>query len=133
MDNSLALLGIYAHLIDEYYNIQTVIIALCCIKGSHTGENIAYILEQVIKEYDITDRLRYLILDNAKSNDTCVTALFQSITSHLNKKHWHLLCMGHIINLATQALLLENIPIVIDAKINLIRALKKEQKELDIW
>ena len=72
-------------------------------------------------------------MDNTESNDTCVTALLQSIAPHLDKKHWRLQCMGHIINFVTQVLLLGNIPTVIDIKINLACALKKEQKELDIW
>ena len=71
----LALLGVCAHFVNEHYSIQTMMIALCCIKGSHTGENIAHTLEQVIKEYDITNQLGYFILDNAESNDICVTAL----------------------------------------------------------
>lgn len=132
-NNSLALLGVCAHFVDEYYNIRTVMIAFRCIKRSHTGENIAHTLEQIIKEYDITDQLRYFILNNAESNETCVTALVQSIAPHLDKKHRRLQCMGHIINLAAQALLLGNIPTVIDAEIYLARTLKKEQKKLDIW
>lgn len=62
-----------------------------------------------------------------------MTALFQSIAPYLEKKHWHLQCMGHIINLVAQAPLLGNISTVIDVKINFAHALKKEQKKLDIW
>lgn len=132
-ENSLALLGIYVHFVDKQYKIKTVMIALRCIKGSHSGENIAHTLEQVIKEYKITDWLGYFILDNVKSNDTCIKALFQSIAPHLQKKHHWLRCMGHIINLAAQTLLFGDVPGVIEAELHLACALEQEQKELEIW
>lgn len=108
-------------------------IALCQIKSSHSGENIAYTLEQIIKEYDITNQLGYFVFDNAESNDACVKALLQLIVPYLQKKHHRLQCMGHIINLAAQALLFGKIPGVIEAEIHLARALEQEQKELEIW
>lgn len=72
-------------------------------------------------------------MNNAKSNGTCVEALLQSITLHLKKKYCCLRCMGHIINLAAQALLFEEVPRVIKAEIHLARALEQEQNKLEIW
>lgn len=54
-DNSFALLAICSHFIDKQYNVRTVMLALRRIKSSHSGENIVYTFEEVIKNYNITD------------------------------------------------------------------------------
>ena len=132
-NNSLALLGIIAHFVDDQHQIRTVMLVLRRVKGAHTGENLAVILAQIIHEYDFIDRLGYFVLDNASSNNTCIDHLLRSIAPHLQKKHRRLRCMGHIINLAAQALLIGKIPKVLKAELALARALDREQEELILW
>jgi hypothetical protein len=44
------------------------------IQGSHDGENVAPIVEEVLEEWDIISKLRYLQMDNASNNDTMIHA-----------------------------------------------------------
>lgn len=62
LDNGLALIGVIAYFADKDYRLRTIMLALRRIKGSHSGENIAYTLQQIIKEFEITDRLGYFVL-----------------------------------------------------------------------
>ena len=48
--------------------------------GSHTGENQAAIVWDVIKEYNLQKRVGYFILDNTSSNDTALQALDWCLT-----------------------------------------------------
>ena len=100
LDNSLALLGVVAHFVDKDYQLRTIMLALRRITGSYSGENLAYTLEQIIEEFEITGRLGYFVLDNAESNNTCIEYLLKNIAPYLQKKHRRLRCIGHIINLA---------------------------------
>jgi hypothetical protein len=45
------------------------------IQGSHDGENIAPIVEEVLEEWGIISKLGYLQMDNASNNDTMIRAL----------------------------------------------------------
>ena len=132
-DNSLALLAVCAHFTDKHHQLRTIMLALRRIRGSHSGENIAQTLYHVIKEFEINERLGYFVLDNAESNDTCIEHLLLKIAPQLQKKHRRLRCMGHILNLACQALLFGDVPEQHQANVHLVRALQDEQRELNIW
>jgi hypothetical protein len=64
--------AIIAHFINEDYSVKTVLISFRDLKGPHTGENIAESVRTVYEEYNIISKVSYLVLDNAKNNDTYV-------------------------------------------------------------
>lgn len=128
-----ALLAVVGHFVDENYNIRSVILALRRVKGSHSGENVAHIILQVIDEYDLRSQFGYFVLDNAESNDKCVEVILQSLNPSLQKTHRRLRCIGHIINLAAQALLLGDDYRVFEADLRYAQALGDQQKELAAW
>ena len=134
--NGLALLAVCAHFVDEHRTIKTVMLALRPVHGSHSGENMAEIVGQVIKDYEIEDRLGYFVLDNADSNDKCVEHLFKQLNNpRLLPEQRRLRCMGHIINLAAQAFLLgEAPPQVFEAELVIAQQSKDvEAKERELW
>ncbi len=57
---------------DKIYKNRTRLIALRRFRGSHSEENIAALLIEIIKKYGFEDRLGYFIADNVKSNDVCI-------------------------------------------------------------
>src|SRR5205809_5631160 len=59
----------------------------------------------VIQEYKITENIGYIILDNASSNDTCVSEILRQLSIDDTKECRRLRCLGHIINLAAKAFL----------------------------
>lgn len=133
-DNSLALLAICGHFVDKNHKIRTVMLALCRVKGSHSGENLTQTVIQVLKEYGINNKLGYFVLDNAESNDTCVEILLQKLHPQLKKQHRRLRCVGHIINLAAQAFLLGDAPPeIFEVKLQIAQhQFEAEQKECDL-
>ena len=102
--NNLALVAIVSHFINKDGNSCTIPLAIRCIQGSHSSENTAQQIIAVIEDYGIASRLGYFVLDNADTNETCDDTVLKTLQSNLNKQQKQLQCLGHIINLAAQAL-----------------------------
>jgi hypothetical protein len=73
------------------------------ITGPKSGENIARILQSVIEDYEIVDRIGAFMMDNARDNDTMLACLAKIYP--IDAKSSRLRCLGHIINLVVKALL----------------------------
>ncbi|KAM4058231.1 transposase-like protein [Hirsutella rhossiliensis] len=58
---------IRSRLFEEYHQYKGVV--------SHTGENIASQVAEVITSFEIQDKIGYFTLDNAENNDTAMRAL----------------------------------------------------------
>ena len=111
--NRLLLLGICAHFIK--YNQDKVSKALLALRTvvSHSGSEQFNTLLPVLHDYGIIRKLGSVICDNATSNDT----LCRTISDHLyteekidwNSAYRRIRCIGHIINLAVQAFLFQNL------------------------
>lgn len=99
-NNSIAFIAVVAHYINDNGQLQIMLIGLCQVIGSNSGEVIAEQMVGLIQEYDIEKKLRYFIFDNSTSNDTCVEAILKAIWPNFSKKKRKLQCIGHIINLA---------------------------------
>ena len=74
-NNYLALLGIIAHYIAEDGQLQQSVLALRELEGQHTGENQAFIIMSIIKEFGIASKVGYFMMDNAANNETMMKAL----------------------------------------------------------
>jgi hypothetical protein len=99
-------LAVVAHFVDHTGEPRTILLGLPRLIGSKTGENIASYVRQTLVSYALEDRqLGCWMADNGDANSTCLATLkttFKSID--LNKGR--LRCIGHILNLVAQALLL---------------------------
>jgi hypothetical protein len=107
--NYLAVLGVAAHFIDKSGLRRTAVLALREVEGEHSGENIADVLLQVIKDYKITDRVGYFMSDNASANDVCVDFVLRAVYPRMSdkqRKRRRIRCFGHIVNLCAQAFLI---------------------------
>jgi hypothetical protein len=101
--NGHAFLGVVAHWTNDKYTLQTSLIGLPNVRGEHTGTNIAKSLIDVFEQYDICNKVGYMMLDNASNNDTTVEAihyelLARGITPTISPLERRLRCMGHIIS-----------------------------------
>ncbi|KAH0405435.1 hypothetical protein KCU89_g55, partial [Aureobasidium melanogenum] len=99
----LPFLGIYAHFIDEDYRLATCLLALKYLEGRHTGERLGTVLFEVLTTYDLTGKIGWFVADNASSNDTTLRKLSQ--LTQLELPEQRLRCLGHVLNLACQAML----------------------------
>ena len=88
------------------------LLALRTVKG-HSGEVQFNVLLPVIQDYGIAKKLGAVVADNSGTNDT----LCREIEDHLLEEeglewvasHWRIRCLGHIINLAVQAVLFHDV------------------------
>jgi hypothetical protein len=96
-------LAVVAHLLDKHYKLQTALLDLPCLKGPHSGENIAAFLSTVIDFYNISADLGFFMMDNASNNDTCVKELAKKYPTVSSQAR--LRCSGHILNIIVKALL----------------------------
>ena len=100
----MAILGIVAHFMNSNYMNEALLLALCQIKGTHSGQNIAKAVINTLRTYQIS-RLSYFICDNAQSNDTALLNILKLYGLAEEKDRRRLRCLGHIVNLAAQAFL----------------------------
>jgi hypothetical protein len=100
---SMAMIAIVAHHISKTGEAKDCLLGLKQVESDHSGANMAEVIAPVIKEYGLQDRVGYFVLDNVKSNDTCVQALTAQLELDRDPKQYRLRCFGHIINLAVRA------------------------------
>ena len=71
--NRLSLYGIVIFYLDEQANLEKLVLDMPEISDRHTaGENIATHVAQVLKTFEITQKIGYFSLDNATNNDTAM-------------------------------------------------------------
>jgi hypothetical protein len=106
--NRIAILGVSAHFIDPQGTQQQRLLALRQQYGSHTGENIAKTLAEVLKSWDIVNLLGTIVSDNASNNDVCGHELFKQLIPEYTPEDVvdrRMRCYGHILNLVGRAFL----------------------------
>ena len=107
--NYYAIIAIVSHFMDSKGQRQTKLLAIRRLEGEHSGENIAGTVLQVIREYKISKRIGYFVLDNASSNDVAVDHILRSLypwMTDVARKRRRLRCLAHVINLVARAFLL---------------------------
>jgi hypothetical protein len=73
--NNKPILGVIAHYISSAGILEQVVLAMKEIEGNHKGENLAPVLIEVIRDWEIAQKLGYMVMDNASNNDTMMQAL----------------------------------------------------------
>ena len=96
-------LSIFAHCIDNEYKLNKRVIGFKVIDESHTGDAIAALILEVIKEYGIENRIVSITLDNASANTSAIRTLEPYMQSYIGGYVLHQRCICHIINLMVQA------------------------------
>jgi hypothetical protein len=106
--NWIGIISIWAYWVNDAGERQRRMLAFRRIYRSHSGENQAATILEVLKEYAISDNVGYFICDNASSNNDAVKAVLKTLQPSLSSKEQtarRLRCMGHIINLSAHSLL----------------------------
>jgi hypothetical protein len=58
-----------------YLLTEQTLIAIRQLRGAHTGENQVEIIIEVIKDYNLQQKIGYFITDNAQNNDIAIEAV----------------------------------------------------------
>ena len=80
------------------------------MEGEHSGENQAAVVLDELNDYEIRNKLGYMVMDNVGSNDNLITIIGTSLNHEgvsYNAIQRRLRCNGHVINLAVQVFLFE--------------------------
>lgn len=88
-----------------------MILAIKELMEEHIDENISEYIYSVAKEYNIMNKLRYFMMDNAGNNDMILSFLDEWIVDDDGMRfnpYEHQLCyFAHMINLAIQELIFD--------------------------
>jgi hypothetical protein len=102
--NQIPYLGVTGHWIDSSWEVRNEALAFKRLRGSHTAENIAAVVQKIMQEWKITPAIRAITADNAAVNDKFFTCL-EKLQPTITRADTQVRCMAHVINLAAQTIL----------------------------
>ncbi|KAJ0129434.1 Fluconazole resistance protein 1, partial [Fusarium oxysporum f. sp. albedinis] len=127
--NRHALYGITCVFRDSNNRPQKCVLGLPELTERHTGENIAGQIIEIIREYDISDKLGYFTLDNAGNNKTSMGELGLEFGFDWEKR-W-VRCVGHVVNIVVKQLLYGKNPDAFEKEV--FEGLHTAAKEHEVW
>ncbi|KAG9185089.1 hypothetical protein G6011_03036 [Alternaria panax] len=99
-----AFLGVHIHYLDDDGNKHEYPIALPQLAGTHTGERLGEVVNDVIRKFGIeSSQVGYFVLDNIGSNNVAVDILAKH--HYFNGTHRRLRCGPHTLNLIGQTVI----------------------------
>jgi hypothetical protein len=124
------------------------------IEGNHQGENLAPLVMEVIKDWEIAEKLGYFVMDNASNNDTMMrwiskgklanSVYFDSILLktlemlheygiQYDSQHHRLRCQGHVLNLSVNSFLYVTDSDYLEEDDDVPGQLKQSLKDIKKW
>ncbi|RKK58984.1 hypothetical protein BFJ69_g17339 [Fusarium oxysporum] len=134
--NRLAFISIFGHFIDRRLSYQSRLLAFKRQIGSHAGENIAYTIRNVVRDWGIDCKLGVSICDNAASNDVCLRNLYTTLDASITRADTEarrMRCFGHILNLVAQAFLYGDDAASFELQSEAYDMLERVEEDLEHW
>ncbi|RFN44005.1 transposase-like protein [Fusarium flagelliforme] len=134
--NRLAFISIFGHFIDRRHLYQSRLLAFKRQIGSHAGENIAYTIRNVVRDWGIDGKLGVSICDNAASNDVCLRNLYTTLDASITRADTEarrMRCFGHILNLVAQAFLYGDDAASFELQSEAYDMLERVEGDLEHW
>ncbi|KAM6505490.1 hypothetical protein FSOLCH5_15500 [Fusarium solani] len=134
--NRLAFISIFGHYIDQNNLYQSRLLAFRRQIGSHAGENIAYTIRNVVRDWGIDSKLGVSICDNATSNDVCLRSLYTTLDASMTRADTEarrMRCFGHILNLVAQAFLYGDDAASFELQSEAYGMLERVEEDLEHW
>lgn len=106
--NRLAIMAVFAHFIDKLGYQQSRLLALRRQLVTHSGENLADTLFDVVQVWEIRGQVGTVISDNLATNDTCLHYFYRQLDSSIRPadiKARRMRCYGHVLNLVARVFL----------------------------
>ena len=89
--------------LDAFGKKKKILLSIPSINDSHTGENIAQGVADIIMEFGLEKRVGYFVLDNAANNDKAIETLGGNFGFDPVKRR--IRCAVHIVNLVAMQLM----------------------------
>ncbi|KAJ4175316.1 hypothetical protein NW754_16783 [Fusarium falciforme] len=134
--NRQAFISIFGHFIDRDNLYQSRLLAFRMQIGSHAGENIAYTITNVVRDWGIDSKLGVSICDNAASNDVCLRSLYATLDASMTRADTEarrMRCFGHILNLVAQAFLYGDDAASFELQSEAYGMLEQVEEDLEHW
>ncbi|KAJ0126955.1 Uncharacterized protein HZ326_29941 [Fusarium oxysporum f. sp. albedinis] len=134
--NRLAFISIFGHFIDRSNLYQSRLLAFRRQIGSHAGENIAYTVRNVARDWGIDRKLGVSICDNAASNDVCLRNFYTNLDASVTRADTEarrMRCFGHILNLVAQAFLYGDDAASFELQSEAYGMLERVEEDLEDW
>jgi hypothetical protein len=96
-------LSVVAHYVNSDSQLEKRILTVCFIDCSHFGNNIAKRIYAAVNEYNLSDKVFFITLDNASANTRAMHRLTPLLSGYVGPLLLHQRCACHIINLAVHA------------------------------
>lgn len=106
--NHLGLLAVVGHFTGEDLKLHTVTLALKELEKEHSEANQSAVVLDVLDNFEMRNKLGYLVMDNAGTNDTLIEHIadaLQQVGVLYDANQRRLRCNDHVINLTVQAFL----------------------------
>ncbi|KAG6989179.1 putative AC9 transposase [Fusarium oxysporum f. sp. conglutinans] len=134
--NRLAFISIFGHFIDRSNSHQSRLLAFRRQIGSHAGENIAYTVRNVVRDWGIDRKVGVSICDNAASNDVCLRNFYTNLDASITRadaEARRMRCFGHILNLVAQAFLYGDDAASFELQSDAYGMLERVEEDLEHW
>ncbi|KAG5764959.1 hypothetical protein H9Q72_006958 [Fusarium xylarioides] len=134
--NRLAFISIFGHFIDRRHLYQSRLLAFKRQIGSHAGENIAYTIRNVVRDWGIDGKLGVSVCDNAASNDVCLRNLYTTLDASITRADTEarrMRCFGHILNLVAQGFLCGDDAASFELQSEAYDMLERVEEDLEHW
>jgi hypothetical protein len=134
--NRLAFISIFGHFIDRSNSHQSRLLAFRRQIGSHAGENIAYTVRNVVRDWGIDRKIGVSICDNAASNDVCLRNFYTNLDASITRadaEARRMRCFGHILNLVAQAFLYGDDAASFELQSEAYGMLERVEEDLEHW
>jgi hypothetical protein len=134
--NRLAFISIFGHFIDRRHSYQSRLLAFKRQIGSHAGENIAYTIRNVVRDWGIDGKLGVSICENAASNNICLRNLYTTLDTSITRADTEarrMRCFGHILNLVAQAFLYGDDAASVELQSEAYDMLERVEEGLEHW
>jgi hypothetical protein len=116
-------MAITGYFISDNFQHHEILLAFPHVPGSHTGENLAKVVLDVLARHNLSRRILAITTDNASNNGTLFQVMTKALKEQLNdnqaiqnaaldqdlldlvESQHHLPCLAHVIQLAVKAFL----------------------------
>src|SRR6266480_1610065 len=104
-----SLFGAHVQWVDDQFKLRKALLGLPQVTFSHSGENQAAHLMDIIQEFELAHLIGYFTTNNASSNNTLLETLAKNLLvkygARINPQKRQIRCLSHIINLTLSTFL----------------------------
>lgn len=97
-----AFMAITGYFVDQHWEYREVLLGFEPLEGTHSGENLALVLSDILQKHQISGRIMALTTDNARNNETMIATIQRG---YPNNRFIRIPCMAHVIQLSLNQLL----------------------------